>query len=581
MDDSKEYSVFKIPPREFTNENEKILSVSGNSSIPLSFDVPSFAEIEIDSSPPPTPNSSLSSLQTQRPIPMAQPIQPRAHDPIRERFYEMRRLASVKPFARNDSELFYRQAKFMEDFTDDYELNAKFNMYYPYYQNMGYDYLRTYFTWRTKVREGDMQPTSLSYIFLYIYELLSGIGTSNPYTGLIKLLEIWNMFSKFNTPIEKCLSKWFKDYHVFYEMPHSFSEFVEEHNMHKYYSLSLLFDENTENKLELWNGISGYDVMKSGFYKDGNQELLSNCFSAVLSGIQEFCKKRETRFEDLLIYSVSRRSPWQPFKQALFGSRERQTDREVIISDYERYYCKNGQWTANLPIYYSSQKEFVGYIIKKTEACLRQTVNYKYKLVADLKQGSKPFRELQRPAAKRAELDKVIEKAVADFYRELTIKKVEVNHINLARIREEALETQEQLIVPDVGATVLGRPPVVPDAETNILGHQSVVPDVGATVPGRPPEIQTNEPPLTLSFADGWKALKNALTDIERQALSLALQEGADIKAFANESNIMLEVLADGINEKAADYIGDSILELDEEMILYDEYKDNIVSLIK
>jgi len=114
-----------------------------------------------------------------------------------------------------------------------------------------------------------------------------------------------------------------------------------------------------------------------------------------------------------------------------------------------------------------------------------------------------------------------------------------------------------------------------------VLGHPSVVPNVGATVPGRPPEIQTNEPPLTLSFAAGWKALKNALTNVERQALSLALQEGADIKSFANENNIMLEVLADGINEKAADYIGDSILELDEEMILYDEYRDNIVSLIK
>ena len=88
------------------------------------------------------------------------------------------------------------------------------------------------------------------------------------------------------------------------------------------------------------------------------------------------------------------------------------------------------------------------------------------------------------------------------------------------------------------------------------------------------------EPPLTLSFADGWKALKNALTDIERKALSLALQENADIKSFANENNIMLEVLADSINEKAADYIGDNLLEIDEDMILYDEYRDNIASII-
>jgi len=82
-----------------------------------------------------------------------------------------------------------------------------------------------------------------------------------------------------------------------------------------------------------------------------------------------------------------------------------------------------------------------------------------------------------------------------------------------------------------------------------------------------------------MSFADGWKALKEALTDIERQALSIAFNEGAGVKVFADENGIMLEVLADSINEKAADFIGDSILEIDDEMILYDEYRENIASL--
>ena len=544
-----------------------------------------FAEIEIDTTQNRSPAGEaalrfFSSVQPPKnsfpqPSP-AQPIKPRIIDPIREKFYEMRKLALERPFARNDSELFYRQARFMEDFTDDYDGDAKFNMYYPYYQHMGYDYLRTYFTWRTKVRQGEIKSISLSYIFLYIYELLSGIGVSDPTDGLDKLLVIWNTFSKEYPTIEKYLPKWLKDYHIYYELPNSFSEFVEKHSMQKYYSLTLLFDENVENKLELWNGISGYDVTKSKFYNDGNEKLLSDCFISVFSEIQNFCIERNTRFEDLLIYSVSRRSPWQPFKQAHFGSRVKQTDRELIISDFERYYCKHGQWTANLPIYYSSQKDFVGYVLKKTEACLRQAVKYKYKLVADIKPGSKPFRELQRPAAKRVELDKVIEKAVADFHRNLTRTVVKVDHANLARIRIEALDTQEQLIVPETkqgdgssvlkqgdGSSVLLHPPV---------GHEvSITPQAS-----RQPE---DEVKLTMSFADGWKALKEALTDIERQALSIAFNEGAGVKAFADENGIMLEVLADGINEKAADFIGDSILEIDDEMILYDEYRDNIVSL--
>jgi hypothetical protein len=461
----------------------------------------------------------------------------------------------------------------MEDFSDNYEGDAKFNMYYPCYQNMGHDYLRTYFTWRTKVREGDIKPTSLSYIYLYIYELLSGIGTIGPADGLEKLLSLWNDVPFVRSGVEKYLPKWFKDYHIFYMLPHSFSDFVEKHNMQKYYSLSLLFDESAENKLEIWNSISGYDVTNSKFFKDGNEQLLSECFAAVLRAVQDFCNKRNTRFEDLLVYSVSRRSPWQPFKQALFDSRIKQTDREIKINEFERYYCKNGQWTANLPIYYSSQKDFVGYIIKKTEACLRNVTGYKYKLVAEMRSGSKPFRELQRPAAKRAELDKVIEKAVADFYEELNRTVVTVDHINLARIREEALETQEQLIVAEDSQ----------DRGTVHLSCLNIKQGENAALSNKTDEPSPclAAPPLTLSFADGWKALKNALTDVERQALSLALQEGADIKAFASDNGIMLEVLADSINEKAADCIGDNLLEIDDDIVLYDEYRENVETICR
>jgi len=173
-----------------------------------------------------------------------------------------------------------------------------------------------------------------------------------------------------------------------------------------------------------------------------------------------------------------------------------------------------------------------------------------------MKSGSKPFRELQRPAAKRAELDKLIEKAVSEFYKELNRTIVKVDHINLARIREEAQETQEQLIVSEESN------------KSNILSEAKKL-----------EQPEKTEEPQTLSFADGWKALKQALTDVERKALSLILQENADIKAFADENNIMLEVLADSINEKAINLIGDNLLEFDDEVIIYDEYRENIVAM--
>ena len=555
MSDSKEYTAFSIPQREETPAAETMVSTQTGVTTTISFAVPNFAEIEIDSTADrAAPDETAARFFTS--VPSAQPIEHKPVDPIRQKFYDMRSLASVRPFSRDDSELFYRQAKFMEDFSDDFEGNAPFNMYYPYYQHMGYENLRTYFTWRTKVRSGEIRQTSLSYIFLYIYELLSGIGVEDPQDGLGKLLALWESLSKENPAIEKYLPKWLKDYNVYYELPFSFPEFIEKHNMQRYYSLTLLFDDNAEDRLELWNSISGYDITNSKFYKEGNEQLMSGCFDAVLSAIRGFCEKRNTRFEDLLIYSVSRRMIWQPFNQALFYSKKRQNDREVHISAFERYYCKNSQWTANLPVYYSSQKDFVGYVIKKTESCLRQVVKYKYKLVADIRAGNKPFRELQRPAAKRAELDKVIEKAVEDFHRDLNRTVVTVDHSNLARIREEALGTQEQLIVPEEDI----QSPLVQEVEEDI-------------------ELKTSEPDIVYEESP-WSALKDALTEIELKALVVALDSSKCTKDFADKNGIMLEVLADGINEKAADYIGDNILEVEDDIMIYDDYRDNIVEMI-
>jgi len=535
-----------------------------------------FAEIEIDAS---QSRSSFEkhALRLNLPVSRPQPIEPREVDPVRMKFYEMRKLASARPFPRTDSEVFYKQAKFMEDFTDNYEGVANLNMYYPYYQNMGYDYLRTYFTWRTKLRNGELLPTSLSYIFLYIYELLSGIGVSNPADGLNKLLTIWYSLAKGTPSIEKHLVKWFKDYHIFYELPHSFVDFTAKHDLRKYYNLTFLFDESVENKLVLWNGISGYNVTNSKFYNDGNRELFSDCFIAVLQGIQEFCAERKTRFEDMFVYSVSKRRAWQPFEQALFKSEYAQADRELFLSDFERYYCKNGEWTATKPIYYSGQRDFVGYIIKKTEACLRKITKYKYKLVADLKPGTQPFRELKRMTTNRAELDKVVERAVEKFHFELTRTVVSVDFDNLKKIRSEALETQEQLIVPED----------TPPALAGIDAHKSCHPGQSeesrskkehpdkATGIMHIPAIEIEPTELTMNFSDGWGALKEALTDTEIEAIAIAMNEG-NVKAFADKQGIMLEILVDGINEKAADYIGDSVMELGEEVYVYDEYKEHL-----
>ena len=221
------------------------------------------------------------------------------------------------------------------------------------------------------------------------------------------------------------------------------SDFVKEHGLLRYYSASLLFDDNFKNSFDIWTGISAYDVTKSKFFSEGNEQLFKDCFSSVLDGIRKLCEDNNFRIEDLFVYGTGRKMPWQPFKQALFHHNRIQDDCTVEMPGSECYYCKNSRWSVRMPIYYSTQKEFVGYIVKKTEACLRQAVKYKYKLTAEPKSRfNSTFGELKRFGDQGSCLENAIEKAVVDFHRNLTRTVVNVDFANLARIRVEAQGTQ-------------------------------------------------------------------------------------------------------------------------------------------
>ena len=153
---------------------------------------------------------------------------------IRRRFLKMRRLSrsiwfSKSQYSRMQAELFYRQAKLMADFEDDYREEEPFSMYFPDYQSMGYEQLRTYFTWRTNVRKGVIRKTSFSYVFVYLYELLNNVGVADCRDGLSKLLALWEAYRAFEPKLDRYLAEWVKDYFIVNAFSCSFAALVREH----------------------------------------------------------------------------------------------------------------------------------------------------------------------------------------------------------------------------------------------------------------------------------------------------------------------------------------------------------------
>ena len=113
--------------------------------------------------------------------------------PVPDRIKQMRKLLSdddIQTFS--EAYIFVCQARFMDDYEDDFEYNGKRGSLFQAYRMMSDQQLRGYFGWRTAYRKGIERKYSAEYPFIYVCELINGIGWKDPNEGfemLKKFLE--------------------------------------------------------------------------------------------------------------------------------------------------------------------------------------------------------------------------------------------------------------------------------------------------------------------------------------------------------------------------------------------------------
>jgi len=556
--ENKKYESFKIPDRRQVQGDGAMESLPGpKTADPISLDEGLFYEIEYDSCPIPGVGKFV--LKPQK-------IEEPEKDEIRNLFTQMRDIARSHRSTYNYSKffdrrvqhdnatIFYKQGMFMKDFTDNYSGNTQFSQYFPCYQMMGYEQLRTYFTWRTEVRKGNVTDTSLSYAFLYIYELLGNIGVNDPQDGLDKLISFWKAFSVHNKTIDKYVLRWLKDYHIYYELPQSFKEFVHKNNLTEHYPRIA----DTNDNFDLFCTISKYDIKKSAFFTDDKAKLITDCFYFVTDKLRQLFIDNGIHFDESIFQPTKKMSVWTPFKDALFYQWMKQPDRRIVLSENEIYICSQNKWEFNTVITTEAGRQLTGYIMKQMEVDLRKATKYNYKLSANI--STVAHAVVGKLTEVGLSLENIITVAVMEFYREATKTVVKVDHGVLSIIRQEALSTQEKLIVPEQDEQTVPVP-IPLNLSLTALRDMAEMPTL------------EHEP-----VSDIWESFKDALTETEMKALSVVLHGEKDIKEFADNCGIMLEVLIDGINEKAMDYIGDNLM--DEEFVMYDDYKEQVKELI-
>ncbi len=577
---NKKYNSFQIPKR---TEHTGVPTPPGKkaSSLPQGqMDLSdSYYEIEYDSCPMPGVGKYV--LKSQK-------IEQPKKDQVRELFNQMRDIAREdrylnfrtsgfydKKLQQDKSRIFYKQGIFMQDFEDTYERQVPFSSYFPDYQMMGYEQLRTYFTWRAKVRSGDIADTSLSYAFLYFYELLNNIGVEDAQEGMNAIMSFWKTFRVYHQEIDKYVIHWLKDYHIYYDLPWSFKDFITENNLGVHYPKVI----NPDDNFDFYCSLSKYDIRKSKFYNDDTLWLIRDCFDHVIKRLRDSLSEQKIFLEDLLFRSPKNMTPWTPFQNALFYPGLRHRDKRVILSEKEIYVRSQNTWKFHTTIATESGKQFIGYIVKQMESVLRTAMKYKYKLSVKSDALSQDTANTLSQAG--ISIEKLVTEATMEFYREATRTVVKVNPGALDKIRQEALMTQERLIVPED----VQEEPFVAKSEDS----SPVAPSPMAEQDFSRPEPSTAS---LDSLSDPWECLRNALTSLEQDAIIHLWmnQENitpctenpkaqiCDLKQFAQNNNIMLEVLIDGINEKAVDCIGDSLL--DGEFVFFEDYIEQIKGMV-
>jgi len=548
-------------------------------------DQPEFYEIEYDACPMPGVGKFV--LKSQK-------VEPPVRDEIRELFYRMRDIAHDyrpgfyssnkfydKRVQRENARLFYKQGIFMQSFTDQYDKVVPYSSYFPNYQGMGYEQLRTYFTWRTGVRQGEVTDISLSYAYLYIYELLSNIGVEEPKEGMQKLIDFWQTFREYDCSLDRYVIRWVKDYYIYYDMPGTFREFTEQYGLEDYYPKI----PEGEDRFALYCEISKYDIRKSKFYSEENKQLIQTCFEDLLDRLGQVFKEQGIPLEDSVFRPLGKLSIWEPFRGALFYDWKNQRDRKVVLSTKEIYICSGNHWSFSNVITSESGKKLIGYMMKQMESVLRRLTGYRHKLQADL--GSVTHEIVSLLAEKEISLEQLVTETVTASYREATKTVVRVNAEQLSRIRQEALLTQEKLTVPEDEEFIFG-------GQEDFKEQPEAAGEAGLTHY----QQQTLEfalQPDTLTSEDAgidspWAALKEALSAMELQTLSLICKEAGGkgqpgvgcidvVSQFALEQGIMPEVLMDGINEKAFDYVGDSLT--DDAFAVYEDYIEDVRKMVE
>lgn len=536
-------------------------------------------------------------------------------------------LYTTRSYSDSSSTKFFSDMKKYADTVGQKAEFVPFMQYWPTYDSMDRRQRAWYFYWRTQVRSGEYPDTDLSYIFVHIYELLSGCGWKQASDGYNQLMSLWMSYRERFPKLDQYLLGWIFDFAKLHQLDFTMPPIHDLQLPSQTAIRDILLDQHSNEQplrlpFPLICSLCDYSIMGSKFYKDGHQQLMQEAVPRVVALADAVLLKEKGRG----IFAVY--GPNRPRKQSYYAFQSAvcpQANKRIDLS--VKAYSVN-----------TRLRNYVNQLVRYSENVLRSLYGYRGRL-------------------RGVELDPELSSLVESFLKkEYTPKKnaekalpkqveVKLDFDSIASLRaqsdavRDALEvadegTQKELLteLPEISAmfTKLSKPAQkfllslkatgwessanteartfieeINSAAAHFIARALIVTEAGRYIVEddyrdeldyiyeNPPESEPaaeqeseaeteirNAKLDEIGLPEDLKEFWGALTDIQRQALQAILfsdDPQEKLIQLAEEAMSMPEILIDEINDAATQFLDDILIDtFDDTPTVLEQYADEL-----
>ncbi len=416
---------------------------------------------------------------------------------------------------RSFYERFRADAERYRDMTGEPCQEVPFFSYIPQYSQMNLYQSNFYLYFRDMARRGEYIHADLSYILLYVYELINLSDESDPASDVDILCGIWMEYRNFYPVLDKYMAEWVCDFCLLYQLPVPectlaiLPKLCETATLKEFY-MSAAVKGGRMMQGEVLESFADYDRRRSRV--ELSEEFLHHFPRALEAACSVF---DEEHFISGQTATVKR--------DAFCGSLCAHNVKRKIAVQYYPALRRSGV------------RHMLGASVKYIENKIRRVMELKSRLHTD-----------GLPDSAKAEIDRYFEEQMPEVFR----KK--------AAYTDVIPEYERFYDAPDIpfSADAAEKIELESRAAAELL---AALDDPEQTAVTEIPETVTEGPPAETVMAEEYTpSSSNAYRDVIRHML-----EGGELEEWCRERGLLPDSVAGEINETAMDYIGDALLEHD------------------